>query len=145
MFLTGTPQRAPPGILHNLAHYRVLHTEVVFLTVQTEDVPRVVPGERLEIRRLGAGFTSVLARYGFVEDPHVPEVLRLCQAQGLDFAPEDVSYFLSRQRFLPARSGAMSLWRQRVFAFLVRNTLGATTYFHIPPRQVVELGSQVQF
>ncbi len=66
-------------------------------------------------------------------------------AQGMDFPADEVSFFLSRQRFLPARKPTMSLWRQKLFAVLMRNTLGATAYFRIPPSQVVELGSQVQF
>ena len=144
VFLTGSPDLAPPGILHNLKHNRVVHAELAFLTLITEEVPRVPEAERVSVQALGDGFYKVIARYGFVEDPDVPEVLRLCRARGMDFPPEQVSYFLSRQRFLPTRKPTMSLWRQRVFSFLTRNTLGATSYFQIPPGQVVELGSQVQ-
>ncbi len=145
VFLTGNPDLAPPGILHNLKHNQVVHAEVAFLTILTEDVPRVAAASRVEVHDLGDGFYKVIARYGFMEDPSVPEILALARGRGMDFPVERVSFFLSRQRFLPARKPAMSLWRQRVFAFLTRNSLGATTYFRIPPRQVVELGTQVQF
>jgi KUP system potassium uptake protein len=145
VFLTGSSDLAPPGLLHNLKHNRVVHEEVAFLTLITEEIPRVPDEQRVAVRNLGDGFYQVVARYGFVEDPNVPEVLRLCQSRGMDFPPEEASYFLSRQRFLPTNKPTMSLWRQRVFSFLTRNTLGATAYFHIPPGQVVELGSQVQF
>jgi KUP system potassium uptake protein len=145
VFLTGNTDLAPPAFLHNLKHNRVVHAEVAFLTVVTEDVPRVPEDERVEVTRLGDGFFEVVARYGFVEDPDVPAALERCRAHGMDFAPGAVSFFLSRQRFVPARKPTMSLWRQKLFAALARNTLGATTYFRIPPSQVVELGSQVQF
>ena len=145
VFLTGSSDLAPPGILHNVKHNRILHTEVAFLTLVTEEVPRVTEERRVEVRNLGDGFYKVIARYGFMEDPNVPDLLTRCRAHGMEFPPEQVSFFLSRQRFLPTRKPTMSLWRQKLFAVLMRNTLGATTYFRIPPSQVVELGSQVQF
>jgi len=144
VFLTGSSDLAPPSILHNLKHNRVVHAEVAFLTIVTPEVPRVEPEERVRVRSLGDGFYKVEAHYGFQEDPNVPELLRLCRAHGMDFPPAEVSFFLSRQRFLPTRKPTMSLWRQRLFSVLMRNTLGATAYFRIPPGQVVELGSQVQ-
>jgi len=145
IFLTGSSDLAPPSLLHNLKHNQIVHAEVAFLTIETEDVPRVSDDQRAEVRPLGDGFYKVTARYGFMEDPSVPEVLVACARQGMDFPLEQVSFFLSRQRFLPRHQKAMGLWRQRIFSFLTRNTLGATAYFRIPPGQVVELGSQVQF
>ena len=144
VFLTGNSDLTPPAILHNVKHNRVLHAEVCFLTILTEDVPRVEEAQRVEVRDLGDRFYKVIARYGFMEDPNVPALLALCRDKGVDFPPDEVSFFLSRQRFLPARRPTMSLWRQKVFAVLMRNTLGATAYFRIPPSQVVELGTQVQ-
>ncbi|MSR62297.1 MAG: potassium transporter Kup [Planctomycetes bacterium] len=145
IFLTGSSDLAPPSLLHNLKHNQIVHAEVAFLTIETEDVPRVGEEHRAEVRALGDGFYKVTARYGFMEDPSVPEVLLACAKQGMDFPLEQVSFFLSRQRFLPRHQKAMGLWRQRIFSLLTRNTLGATAYFRIPPGQVVELGSQVQF
>jgi KUP system potassium uptake protein len=145
IFLTGSSDLAPPSLLHNLKHNQIVHAEVAFLTILTEDVPRVGEAERAEVRALGGGFFKVNARYGFMEDPSVPDILVACARQGMDFPLEQVSFFLSRQRFLPRRQPTMSLWRQHIFGFLTRNTLGATAYFRIPPSQVVELGSQVQF
>ena len=145
VFMTGSSDLAPPGLLHNLKHNKVVHSEVAFLTITTEEIPRVVDAERVEVHPLGDGFYKVIAHYGFIEDPNVPDILRHCRARGMDFPLDQVSFFLSRQRFLPTRKPTMSLWRQRIFAVLTRNTLGATTYFRIPPSQVVELGSQVQF
>jgi KUP system potassium uptake protein len=144
VFMTGSSDLAPPGLLHNLKHNKVVHSEVAFLTIVTEDIPRVAESERVAVQDLGDGFYKVIARYGFTEDPSVPDILRHARTRGMDFPLEQVSFFLSRQRFLPTRKPTMSLWRQRIFAVLTRNTLGATTYFRIPPSQVVELGSQVQ-
>src|SRR5262249_52383126 len=111
VFLTGSPDLAPPGILHNLKHNQVVHAEVAFLTILTEDIPRVPAAQRVELVPLGDGFYKISARYGFMEDPSVPEILALARARGMHFPVEQVSFFLSRQRFLPSRKPAMSLWR----------------------------------
>jgi len=144
VFLMGSPDLTPAGMLHNLKHNRVVHSEVAFLTILTEDVPRVADEERVEVRALGDGFYRVLAHYGFMEQPQVKEILTHCQEHGMNFAPEEVSYFLSRQRIVPAPRSALRRWQQKLFGFLSRNSLGATAYFDIPPRQVVELGALVQ-
>jgi KUP system potassium uptake protein len=34
----------------------------------------------------------------------------------------------------------MAIWRERIFVFLSRNTQRASSYFHLPAEQVVEIG-----
>ena len=38
----------------------------------------------------------------------------------------------------------MALWRERLFALMSRNARPTTTFFRLPPNQVVELGAQVE-
>ena len=38
----------------------------------------------------------------------------------------------------------MQLWREKIFAFMARNALGATAFYKLPPERVVELGIQVE-
>jgi KUP system potassium uptake protein len=70
-------------------------------------------------------------------------VLTLAREQGLDLPVERVSFFLARQRLVPRRTRRMSLWRQRLYAFLSRNSLGATSFYGVPSGQVVEIGAHV--
>lgn len=144
VFLTSDPEHVPASILHNLRHNHVLHEHTTFLHVATEEVPTVAREERVRVADLGASFHLVTARYGYYEAPNVPHVLALAREQGLDVPLEEVSFFLARERVQPHRRPGMSLWRERLFAFLSRNSLGATAYFGIPPVQVVEIGAQVR-
>jgi KUP system potassium uptake protein len=79
-----------------------------------------------------------------MEDPNVPRDLALAKRHGLDFQPEEVSYFLGRERLFPTRGGGMALWREQLFAIMSRNSRSATDFFRLPAERVVELGSQVK-
>ncbi len=134
----------PPALLHNLKHNKVLHERVILLRVVTRDIPHVPTSERTECESLGAGIWRVEVQYGFSQDPHIPAALAQCPPQGIEFRPMDTSYFLGRENLLPIKGPGMRLWRARLFALLSRNALGATSFFHLPPNRVVELGSQIE-
>jgi KUP system potassium uptake protein len=144
VFMYGSAEGTPPALIHNLAHNKVLHEKVVFLTVTTEDVPHVLPAQRVTVRRIGKGFHSVIARYGFTEDPDIREVLAACKKEQLDIPIEGTTFFLGRETVIASERPGMSLWREHVFAFMTRNALRATAFFKIPPNQVFEVGAQVE-
>jgi len=144
VFMYGSADGTPPALIHNLAHNKVLHEKVVFLTVVTEDVPYVSAAERVTVRRIGKGFHSVVARYGFTEDPDIREVVAACKAQQLDIPIEGTTFFLGRETVIASERPGMAIWREQVFAFMTRNALRATAFFKIPPNQVFEVGAQVE-
>ncbi|HXF94889.1 MAG TPA: potassium transporter Kup [Gemmatimonadales bacterium] len=144
IFMYGTTDGTPPALVHNLAHNKVLHEQVVFLTVITEDVPHVSAAERVTVKRLGKGFSQVTARYGFMEDPDINEVLEACRAKSLDIRIEGATFFLGRETLIATERPGMARWRERLFAFMSRNALRATAFFKIPPNQVFEVGAQVE-
>ncbi len=144
VFLAGRPQITPPALVHNLKHNHAIHEQVAVLTVLTENKPRVPRNEKVHVEELENGFFRIVAHYGFMEDPNVPHVLALAREQGLDFELDEVSFFLGRETLLPDRHPLMPIWRERIFAFMSRNSQGPTAFFGIPPDQVVELGTQVK-
>ncbi len=144
VFMYGSADGTPPALIHNLAHNKVLHEKVVFLTVVTEDVPHVPPAQRVTVKRIGKGFHSVVARYGFTEDPDIREVLAACKKEQLDIPIEGTTFFLGRETVIASERPGMSVWRESVFAFMTRNALRATAFFKIPPNQVFEVGAQVE-
>ncbi|NOZ85684.1 MAG: potassium transporter Kup [Deltaproteobacteria bacterium] len=145
VFMTGNLKLVPPALMHNLSHNKVLHEKVIFLTIVTQEVPRIGARERAEAKDLGQGIFSVTLNYGFMEDPNVPRALAAAEAKGLDFDPKDASFFLGRERFLARKKKqGMSVWREKIFAFLSRNALGATAFYKIPANQVIEVGAQIK-
>jgi len=144
VYLAGSKEFAPPAMIGCLKHNKVLHEEVAVLTILTTDTPRVRREDKVTIETLQAGIYRITARFGFMEEPSVPYVLALVRERGPDFPLEDTSFFLGRERLLPAKRPRLGKWRTRVFAFMSRNALGATTTFAIPPERVIEVGSQMK-
>jgi KUP system potassium uptake protein len=144
VFMSSNADATPLALLHNLKHNRVLHQSVVFLTIQVEDVPHVRAAGRITLEKMREGFHRVIARYGFMEDPNVPEVLDQCRPLGLEFDSMTITYFLSRETILATKAPGMMMWRERLFAFLSRNAQRPTDFFRIPANRVVELGMQVE-
>jgi KUP system potassium uptake protein len=143
IYLTGDADVAPAALLHNLKHNKVLHAHNVILTVVTAETPRVAAGDRIVIEPVNDDFKKVIVRYGFMEQPNLPEALKLCRKQGLKFDIMSTSFFLGRRSLVPAPQSAMPLWQDRLFIFLTRNAADPSEFFKIPPGRVVEVGAQL--
>jgi len=146
VFLTATPDVTPHALLHSLKHYRTLHERVVFLTVEFRDVPWVPFEERVICERLGNNCWRVRVRYGFMNRIDLMRALDLCGALGLEFNLMETSFFLSREKIVPATAGvsAMGRWREHIFSAMARNAGNITDYLNIPTNCVVELGTRVE-
>jgi KUP system potassium uptake protein len=144
VFMSGSAEGTPIALLHNLKHNKVLHERVIILTAATRDVPYVNEVDRVTLQKSEHGFYRVLGYFGFMEEPNVPQLLELCQKQGLDYRPEQTTFFLSRETIIPTKMPGMALWRERLFAMMSRNAQHATTFFRLPVNRVVELGMQVE-
>jgi len=144
VFMYGTTDGTPPALIHNLAHNKVLHERIVFLNVVTLDIPHVPAEERVTVKRIGKGFHSVVARYGFMDDPHIEDVLAASRGSALDIRIEGTTFFLGRETLVASERPGIADWRAKLFAFMSRNALRATAFFKIPPNQVFEVGAQVE-
>ena len=143
VFMASNPHGTPPVMLHHFKHNQVLHQQVVLLTIESHKVPEVPIEQRVEVKELGDGFFKVTARYGFMQQPNVPNILSLCQGQGLRTVSGATSFYLGRETLLPTGHSGLSMWRKNLFAFISRNARPATSYFGLPPGRVVELGMQI--
>jgi len=144
VFLTNNTEGVPSALLHNVKHNRVLHERVLLLTVLVEQVPHIEARDRLEVQTLAPGFFRVFLRYGFQDDPDVPEALAISAEFGPTFNLMDTSFFLSRETVIPSDQPGMSVWREHIFAWMARNAATSMDFFHIPPNRVVELGTQIE-
>lgn len=144
VFMTSTAEGVPHALLHNLKHNKVLHERIVLLTVKIADVPFVRQAERVKLEHLGHGFHRLVLRYGFMEEPDVPAALALVTGCGDKFKMMDTSFFLARQTLLPSSKPGMAIWREKLFAWMLRNAESAMEFFRLPTNRVVEVGSQVE-
>jgi KUP system potassium uptake protein len=140
IFLSSNPDATPPVLATQARRIRALREHLVLLTVTTEHVPHVEAKDRFSVEDLGKGVFRVIVRTGFMEKPDVPKVLARANLP-LDLA--DATYFLGRETFLVGKGGKMGVFSEGLFAFLARNAKSPSSWFSIPPDQVIEVGMQM--
>ncbi len=145
VFLSASPDVVPAALLHNLKHNQVLHHRVLILTVKVEEIPHVSENKRVEVHPAGDGFYRVILHYGFMEEVDIPRDLAGIRTCGEPFAMMGTSFFLGRQKLVAAnKHPGMALWRERLFAWMLKSSESAMEFFKLPTNRVVELGSHLQ-
>jgi KUP system potassium uptake protein len=144
VFMTSGTEGMPNVLLHHVKHNKVLHKQVVLLSIVTENVPFTVGNSAIQVRDLSNGFYRVLARVGFMQQPNVPRILARCAKQDLIVNDSDTTYYLGRQTLLTTGKSGIARWRKMLFSFLSRNSRPPSAFFALPPNRVVELGLQIE-
>ncbi len=144
VFLIRDPNAVPHALLHNLAHNKVIHERIIFLTVIIKDIPSVPASECVAIEPLGDHCYRIQLFFGFKDRSDIPQALELCKAYGLEFNMLATSFFISRETVIPTLGSGMAMWRERLFATMYRNAGSIVEYFNIPTNRVIELGTQVE-
>jgi len=144
VFMASQREGIPQVLLHHVKHNKVLHQQIILLSIETIGAPWVPGNEALEMRELGSGFWRVGVKVGFMQEPRVPRFLARCAERGLPWEPNDTTYYMGRQTLLVTGKSRMARWRKVLFSFLSRNSRPPTAFFDLPPNRVVELGMQIE-
>jgi KUP system potassium uptake protein len=144
VFLVSEQGYTPNALLHNLKHNKVMHAYNLFVTVRHHEVPWIGFDRRVEMQPLGHDCWQVTLNFGFKNDPDVPEAIKLLEGRGVPLDDMDTSYFLSRDIVYPTLGGGMSLWREKLFASMHRNSAAAADFLYLPSNRIVELGAKVE-
>ena len=116
----------------------------MLLSIRTTEAPKVPPSEWIKLDELEQGFYRVVASYGYMQTPNVPQIMQHVVRYGLVSEPMTTTFFLGRETLLPGGHSKMMNWRKAIFAFMSRNAGNPTAYFGIPANRVVELGAQIK-
>jgi KUP system potassium uptake protein len=144
IFLSANPDIVPAALIHNLKHNKILHSEIAFLHIKNEEIPRVPNLEKVAVEKLGSGFYRIIAHYGFMEEPKIDNILVLSHEKGLEFKMESASFFLGREKLSIGENSGMSRLRKNLFLFMSRNAMDPAAFFDIPPDKIIEVGVQLQ-
>jgi len=144
VFLTRSHDIVPAALMHNLQHNKILHSEVVFLNIRTEEIPRIPVVEKIEVEKLGDGLSRIIAHYGFMEEPNIGVIFALARNKGVNVDIKKASFFLGREKLTISDHPEMWRWRAHLFLFLARNAMDAAAFFDIPSNQVIEVGIQLE-
>ena len=135
---------APPALVNNLRHNKVLHTTTLLVSVVTADIPRVPAEERSEVRQLDPRVHQVILQFGFMEEPDVPEALSHIEIHGVTLDPAEITYFVGRESVIQGDVEGMHPLFEHLFVLLVRGADSASRFFKLPPERVFEVGSHVE-
>jgi KUP system potassium uptake protein len=144
VFLSANPTGAPAALLANYRHNGVVHEQVLLTNVRIEEVPHVSEHKRLLVEPLEQGFFRVTVRFGFMEEPDVPQAMEHLSAPGLHFDPSQVPYFVNRTRVIQTELRSMAPWREHLYTLMRRNAASATDFFRLPAARVFEIGTSVE-
>ena len=144
VFMSRKPTDTPYSLAQNFEVYKCLHEQIILLTVETAEVPRIRRGRHIDVTPLGSGFTRVILRYGFMESPNVPKALSRVHLGGKTLSTSEISYFIGRETLFATPRPGMAHWREQLFALMSRNALSASSFYRLPPNRVIELGAQVE-
>ena len=144
VYLYSQPDKVPPSLLANMRHNGVLPERVVLVTVVMDAKPHVHPAKRVQLTPLDRGFVRIVVTYGYQDRINVPEALRSTVGKKIAIDPDRVTYVVGRERVKATNLPGMAIWRERLFAFMLRNSTDVARYFHLPPDRTMEVGQRVE-
>jgi KUP system potassium uptake protein len=144
VFLTRTKLDVPPVMIWHLSHSRSLHERLFVLTVETDSAPWVNDAKRLAMAEVAPQFWRVSARYGFMERPDIPALLRQAHERGCGIDLSDITYYVGHETVLSRDDGkGLPKWIAACFEVMQRNSVHLSDYFRLPSDAVVEIGRQI--
>ena len=142
VYLSSNPNLVPSRLFYNLKHYKAVHKTLIFLHVHFEEAPYIADSERLTVTGLAPGCYSIAVQFGFREDPDLAKAMQLCKNSGLELNSEETTFFVARTSVVECEN-AMPRWQCKLFGWMVRQSESSSTFFNLPPSQVVEIGTQI--
>jgi KUP system potassium uptake protein len=144
VFLTRTERDTPPVMVWHVKHNRALHEHLFVLRVEILSIPWVAPSDRITLQEVAPNFWRAEARFGFMERPHIPELLKTSKSLGCTIDLDDVTYYVGHETVIHREDGqGIPAWQEQVFAVMERNATHVSDFFSLPNDQVVEIGRQV--
>jgi KUP system potassium uptake protein len=145
VFLAGNPEGTPNAMIKNIKHNQILHRQNIILNIQTDQGRPYVPAaERVQIVDRTEGFFRITASFGFMETPHIDEVIRAAGEAGLVIHRDRTTFFVGKERIIVTAKGEMAPWREHLFVFLSKHSENAADFFQLPPDRVYEVSQVVE-
>jgi len=144
VFLFKDLGKAPPALVNNLKHNKVLHKCTLIVAIETAEEPRVAPADRAQITKVAPGVFQVQLTFGFMDEPDVPAVLSTLSHFGLEYDADDVTYFLGHESIIAGKAPGMNPLQEHLFVWLNRGADSAGRFFNLPTDRVFEVGSRVE-
>jgi KUP system potassium uptake protein len=124
---------------------RSLHERVLALTLTVLSKPRAGEHDEVNVTCPGENYWRAEAKYGFMETPDVPSILKAAFAKGAGIDCDDITYYVGHETILPRDDGkGIPRWQEAIFALMERNAARISDYLKLPWDRVVEIGREIE-
>ena len=144
IYMSSNPKGTPPALVKNLKHNRILHKQIVVLSIIFEKVPHVNTEETIEIENPTEGFYRIIAKYGFMDSASIVKIMEILNTKGIEVNINKSTFFLGRELLVVREKSGLLRFRKKIFILLSRNSQRVTEFFNIPNDRVFEVGSQIE-
>lgn len=144
IYMSSNKNGTPPPLILNIKHNRLLHKQIIILTIVIQKIPHVRSEERLQIEQPTEGFYRVIANYGFMDVTNIDNIIELLKQKGIQIDIKKTTFFLGRETLITNKKAGFGRLKDKLFILLSNNSQRATEYFNIPPNRVFEVGTQVE-
>jgi KUP system potassium uptake protein len=127
-----------------VSDFIAMHEHVFVLRVEILPVPWVALPERITVQEMAPNFWRGEARYGFMEHPQIPDLLRTSKSLGCTVDLDDVTYYVGHETIVRRKDNlGLPGWQEKIFALMERNEIHVSDFLSLPSDQVVEIGRQI--
>jgi KUP system potassium uptake protein len=144
VYMSSSSKGTPAPLILNIKHNRLLHKQIVILTVKFHKIPHIRPEERIDIEHPTEGFYKVVANYGYMDITNIQQIMELLDKKGVKLKMANTTFFLGRETLIPERKKGFKTLTDKLFILMSSNAQRATEFFNIPPNRVFEVGTQVE-
>jgi KUP system potassium uptake protein len=144
IYMSSNPKGTPPALVKNLKHNRILHKQIVVLSIVFMKVPHVNTEETIYIESPTDGFYRVIANFGFMDSANILHIIEILDRKGIKIKMEKTTFFLGRELLVVKDKHGLIRLRKKLFVLLSRNSQRVTEFFNIPTDRVFEVGSQIE-
>lgn len=144
IYMSSNSKGTPPPLILNIKHNRLLHKQIIILTVKFLKVPHIKPEDSIQIEQPTEGFYRVIANFGFMDVTNIQQIIELLEKTGIKIKLSNTTFFLGRETLIPRKKKGFGMLTDKLFILMSNNAQRATDFFNIPPNRVYEVGTQVE-
>ncbi|NOS86714.1 MAG: potassium transporter Kup [Ignavibacteria bacterium] len=144
IYMSSNPKGTPPALVKNMKHNRVLHKQIIVLSIIFKKIPHINIEDGIEIQNPTEGFYRVIASYGFMDNANIHQIIDVLIKSGLQINMNKTTFFLGRELLVAKEKYGLLRVRKKLFILLSRNSQRVTEFFNIPNDRVFEVGSQIE-
>lgn len=144
IYMSSNPKGTPPALVKNMKHNRVLHKQIIVLSIIFKKIPHINIEDGIEIENPTEGFYRVIASYGFMDSANIQQIIEELNNKGISININKTTFFLGRELLVAKEKHGLIRLRKKLFILLSRNSQRVTEYFNIPNDRVFEVGSQIE-